>query len=159
MKYDLNIIPDFLKGTYGEYKDYTKYYAKSFYFSYFALTKEKRNAAYDVVARLTRSACCTSRSCKARRSGLTVATIASAIRKVFLTALSTVATGPSVAWVAAFASLTGRKAADRAVSVKNSANDSLYVVQKVKFMFQLLNSDNFFDFIQLYGHFTYIVVS
>ncbi|MFA5010505.1 MAG: phytoene/squalene synthase family protein [Ignavibacteria bacterium] len=50
MKYDLNIIPDFLKGTYSEYKDYTKYYAKSFYFSSFALPKEKRNAAYAVYA-------------------------------------------------------------------------------------------------------------
>lgn len=50
MKINLNIIPDFLKGTYSEYRNYTKYYAKSFYFSSFALPKEKRNAAYAVYA-------------------------------------------------------------------------------------------------------------
>ena len=50
MKFDVNIIPDFLKGTYSEYREYTKHYAKSFYFSSFALPKEKRNAAYAVYA-------------------------------------------------------------------------------------------------------------
>lgn len=50
MKNELNIIPDFLKGKYNEYRDYTKHYAKSFYFSSFALPKEKRNAAYAVYA-------------------------------------------------------------------------------------------------------------
>jgi len=50
MKNNLNIIPDFLKGKYSEYRDYTKHYAKSFYFSSFALPKEKRNAAYAVYA-------------------------------------------------------------------------------------------------------------
>ena len=50
MKNDLNIIPDFLKGSYAEYREYTKHYAKSFYFSSFALPKEKRNAAYAVYA-------------------------------------------------------------------------------------------------------------
>jgi phytoene synthase len=44
------IIPDFLKGKYGEYREYTKHYAKSFYFSSFVLPKEKRDAAYAVYA-------------------------------------------------------------------------------------------------------------
>lgn len=50
MKNDINIIPDFLKGSYTEYREYTRHYAKSFYFSSFALPKEKRNAAYAVYA-------------------------------------------------------------------------------------------------------------
>lgn len=45
-----NITPDFLKGTYKEYRKYTKYYAKSFYFSSFALPKEKRYASYAIYA-------------------------------------------------------------------------------------------------------------
>jgi len=44
------IIPDFLKGKYAEYREYTKHYAKSFYFSSFVLPKEKRDAAYAVYA-------------------------------------------------------------------------------------------------------------
>lgn len=44
------IIPDFLKGKYTEYREYTKHYAKSFYFSSFVLPKEKRDAAYAVYA-------------------------------------------------------------------------------------------------------------
>lgn len=42
------IIPDFLKGKFCEYRKYTKHYAKSFYFSSFALPKDKRNAAYAI---------------------------------------------------------------------------------------------------------------
>ncbi|HWQ81913.1 MAG TPA: phytoene/squalene synthase family protein [Ignavibacteria bacterium] len=42
------IIPDFLKGKFCEYRRYTKHYAKSFYFSSFALPKDKRNAAYAI---------------------------------------------------------------------------------------------------------------
>lgn len=49
-KYELNIIPDFLKGYYAQYKAYTKHYAKSFYFASFLLPEEKRNAAYAVYA-------------------------------------------------------------------------------------------------------------
>ena len=44
------IIPDFLKGKYVEYREYTKHYAKSFYFASFVLPKEKRDAAYAVYA-------------------------------------------------------------------------------------------------------------
>lgn len=50
MKQDINILPDFLKGSYAEYREYTKHYAKSFYFSSFALPRDKRNAAYAVYA-------------------------------------------------------------------------------------------------------------
>jgi phytoene synthase len=50
MKYDLNIIPDFLKGKYDDYRDYTKHFAKSFYFSSFVLPTDKRNASYAVYA-------------------------------------------------------------------------------------------------------------
>jgi 15-cis-phytoene synthase len=48
MKDNNEIIPDFLKGKYEEYREYTKHYAKSFYFSSFVLPKEKRDAAYAV---------------------------------------------------------------------------------------------------------------
>lgn len=44
------ITPDFLKGTYREYREYTRYYAKSFYFSSFVLPAVKRNSAYAVYA-------------------------------------------------------------------------------------------------------------
>lgn len=50
MNYDINIIPDFLKGKYEDYREYTKHYAKSFYFSSFVLPTEKRNASYAVYA-------------------------------------------------------------------------------------------------------------
>jgi len=50
MQNNISITPDFLKGTYKEYKKYTKYYAKSFYFSSFALPKEKRYASYAIYA-------------------------------------------------------------------------------------------------------------
>jgi len=42
------LIPDFLNGKFCEYRKYTKYYAKSFYFSSFALPEDKRNAAYAI---------------------------------------------------------------------------------------------------------------
>lgn len=50
MNHDLNIIPDFLKGKYEDYREYTKHYARSFYFSSFVLPAEKRNASYAVYA-------------------------------------------------------------------------------------------------------------
>lgn len=48
MENNNKIVPDFLSGKYEEYREYTKHYAKSFYFSSFVLPKEKRNAAYAV---------------------------------------------------------------------------------------------------------------
>lgn len=50
MENKTNIVPDFLNGKYEEYREYTKHYAKSFYFSSLVLPKEKRNAAYAVYA-------------------------------------------------------------------------------------------------------------
>lgn len=50
MENNINIIPDFLRGKYKDYREYTKHYAKSFYFSSFVLPKKKRNAAYAVYA-------------------------------------------------------------------------------------------------------------
>jgi len=50
MENKINIIPDFLSGKYEEFREYTKHYAKSFYFSSLVLPKEKRNAAYAVYA-------------------------------------------------------------------------------------------------------------
>ncbi len=50
MENNNKIVPDFLSGKYEEYREYTKHYAKSFYFSSFVLPKEKRNAAYAVYA-------------------------------------------------------------------------------------------------------------
>ncbi len=50
MENNINIVPDFLSGKYDNYREYTKHYAKSFYFSSFVLPKEKRNAAYAVYA-------------------------------------------------------------------------------------------------------------
>ncbi len=46
---DNNIItPDFLRGSFSDYRKYTRHYAKSFYFSSFALPKEKRDASYAI---------------------------------------------------------------------------------------------------------------
>ena len=50
MDNNIKIVPDFLSGKYENYREYTKHYAKSFYFSSFVLPKEKRNAAYAVYA-------------------------------------------------------------------------------------------------------------
>jgi phytoene synthase len=50
MENNNKIVPDFLSGKYEEYREYTKHYAKSFYFSSFVLPKEKRKAAYAVYA-------------------------------------------------------------------------------------------------------------
>lgn len=43
-------IPDFLNGRFSDYRMYTRHYAKSFYFSSFALPREKRGAAYAIYA-------------------------------------------------------------------------------------------------------------